>query len=507
MPILYLCNQGSRTNQLKEIVKSKYSKFFLAGLVLNVLCAWFSKGFFHVDEHFQIAEFCNYKLGKISLYESPWEVKWRLRSTLMPYLFYWLSRFLEFIGLYSPFFIAFVFRLFSGIAAWFITCRMCLLLIPQIKTQTGQRLLIIMSMLLWFVPFLSVRFSAENMSGLAFLYGAYLILRVQEGKTSNTSVYFFAGLLFGLSCFIRIQLSFAVAGFLLWFIKDKKIEWKHLGIMFLAVLIAVGLNSIIDSLFYGTPTFTPFNYFYVNIVQHKAQTYGISPWYFYITEYIVEAAPPLSVLFLIMFITGVYVCRNNPLVWAIVPFIIMHFFIGHKEYRFLFPLASVFVFVCAFGLDQWLQNEKYKKIHKYIYRAVVIINIPFLIYRTFIPAEATVNYSKYIYYNVKGNPPVLFILSDIPDYTMLSANASFYKNPDIDLIYIKKTEDLADYIRGNNLKTAYYLDRTKVGTNYEIVGYKKEMVYSIYPDWLLKYNLNNWKARTQIWMIYKFTKE
>jgi phosphatidylinositol glycan class B len=48
---------------MKEIIKSEYSKFFFAGLIFILICAWLSLGYNHPDEHFQVLEFGNYKLG------------------------------------------------------------------------------------------------------------------------------------------------------------------------------------------------------------------------------------------------------------------------------------------------------------------------------------------------------------------------------------------------------------------------------------------------------------
>jgi len=312
---------------LKEILQSKYSKFFLAGLLLNILCAWFSSGYFHADEHFQILEFCNYKLGQLPREFAPWELVAKVRSTLLPWMVYWLTEALARIYVYSPFVVVFLLRLFTGIAAWFISCRMCLLLIPQLKTSKGEKLLVLMSMFLWFIPFLNVRFSAENTSGITFLYGSYFILQAQYKNNKSLIPYVIAGLLFGLSCFLRVQMLFAVAGLLAWLLLVKKTGWKYFFVLFLSAMIPVGINYILDSLFYGTPVFTPFNYFYTNIVQHKAEFYGVSPWWYFIPTYLEKAGPPLSVFLLIMFICAIYKYPRHPLVWIALPFILIHFFL------------------------------------------------------------------------------------------------------------------------------------------------------------------------------------
>jgi hypothetical protein len=51
--------------------------------------------------------------------------------------------------------------------------------------------------------------------------------------------------------------------------------------MFKALSLALGalMCFFVDFIYYGTPTFPPWNFFYVNIVQGAAARYGISQWH------------------------------------------------------------------------------------------------------------------------------------------------------------------------------------------------------------------------------------
>ncbi len=59
--------------------------------------------------------------------------------------------------------------------------------------------------------------------------------------------------------------------------------------MALSALVAIGLNILLDSKFYGEPTFTPFNNYFQNITLHKAEGYGSYPWWYYIVEFTIRA--------------------------------------------------------------------------------------------------------------------------------------------------------------------------------------------------------------------------
>ena len=105
---------------MKEILKSKYSRFLLAGLVLNILCAWFSAGFHHADEHFQILEFSNYKMGYTPEIYMPWEFKQKMRAAFLPGIGYVIGEAMtNWCRLYNPFILAFLLRLLTGVAISF----------------------------------------------------------------------------------------------------------------------------------------------------------------------------------------------------------------------------------------------------------------------------------------------------------------------------------------------------------------------------------------------------
>lgn len=111
------------------------------------------------------------------------------------------------------------------------------------------------SLLLWFIPFLGVRFSAETYSGLSLL-GALAISR--KGLNSKNSHYVWGCI--GVWFLFRYQMAFAAAALLLWLLfiaRTRAIRLLQAGAAFLVVLL---FGLILDSWFYGAITFVPFNY-------------------------------------------------------------------------------------------------------------------------------------------------------------------------------------------------------------------------------------------------------
>ena len=89
------------------------------GAVALLLGAFYSVGFHHPDEHFQIIEFALQKMGRIHARELPWEFNEKMRPALQPILAIAGIRFCELLGWSSPFAIATFFRLVSVALSFF----------------------------------------------------------------------------------------------------------------------------------------------------------------------------------------------------------------------------------------------------------------------------------------------------------------------------------------------------------------------------------------------------
>jgi phosphatidylinositol glycan class B len=492
---------------LKEIAASKYSTFFWIGLLLTIICAWFSAGYLQLDEHFQVIEFANYKLGKIAASDMIWEFQWKVRATLLPWVAYLFLKLYGLAGMSNPFIAMFLLRLLTGFASWFICCRMCLFLIPNIKNQIAEKIFVLMTMFLWFIPYLNVRFTSENISGLLLLSGVYLILKTLKENRKNILPYIIASFLFAISCFIRIQISFAVLGFIAWMLWAQRPGWKIWFAMLVSAIAGISINFLLDYLFYGQAVFTPYTYFYANIVLHKASSFGQEPFWFFFSGFLIKAVPPLSLFLLIFFFTGIYKNPKDPLVWAVVPFLLIHLLIAHKELRFLFPMVFIFIYTCALGLDYWLQNKTYQKMHKTIFRISAFMCIPLLIYRTILSAETRVDCCEYLYHSANVTQTPFFILSDIVNESMIfDHSSSFYRNPNINYLGVQTYEQVADYLKTHIPETAFCLGNKFLGFNAEINGYRVTEGYCYFPDFILKFNINDWEKRTAIPVIYKLTK-
>ncbi len=436
----------------------------------------------------------------------PWEYYERMRSTLLPLFTYSIARVLLACGAYSPYALTFILRLIIGIAYWFVTCRLCLFLLPKLKTEIAKKAFVLLSVLLWYVPYISVRFTPENVAGLMFLWGFYLIMRSKEKASSPMISYLLAGLLFGIAFFIRIQMAFAIAGFLAWLLFVNKTPIKYFLVLGLVAGAAIGINIIIDHWYYHAWVLSPVNYFVANIIKHKSAEFGVDPWWFYFSEFVMKGMPPISIILLVFFFAGFIKNLRNPLVWSILAFLLIHFAIGHKELRFLFSMAFAFTYVVALGLDYLLTQPVYQKIHKYVYALMLIVGIPMLIYRSIIPACITINYMKYLYYNAEEkNTPALYNPADYEN-AFYHLDVGFYTNGNLIPVLADSASKIKTYLEVNRPKTAFYIGRNSRSYFDTIKGYTIDMAYTVYPDWIMKHDFNNWEERSNIWRIFKFTR-
>lgn len=489
---------------MKTIFQSSYAVYFKWSLLLYAVTAYFSVGFHHPDEHFQILEFSTYKLQNTPPADLPWEFLAQIRPALQPFIAYYFTSFFHFIGLYNPFIIASVFRLIMAFLAWFIICKLLLLFVADFATERGKKLFILLSFFLWFLPYINVRFSSENTATISFLWVIYLVLKPYTSNLKKIVSFFSIGFLIGLTFFFRFQMAFAIIGLGVWLLFIKKISLQNWLSLILSSSIIMFICVAIDRWFYGTWILTPYNYFSVNIIQNVAASFGVDPWWKYFELFIVMAVPPLSLVLFWFLGKGVLFKPQHIFTFILIPFLIGHFAIGHKEMRFLFPMWFMFIYLTSVGIDKAI--EKYQaskflnlKVINFSFKFFIILNGAMLIYRTFAPAQETLPYYKYGYYNLKPNSTVLCINEYL--FGLAGLHTNFYKPKTITEILFNNETELSTYFKNLKQDSAIVFTNTANLGN-ELKKYKNKRIYTLYPEWILKFNINNWEDRANISSIY-----
>jgi GPI mannosyltransferase 3 len=359
---------------------------FIIAIIWYALTAYFSNGYFHADEHYQIIEFSGILNGTNTAKDLAWEYHAQIRPALQPTICYLIFKACDFISITNPYHKAFILRLITGllsvIAIFFFTNSCKSMILPK-----NRKLFLVLSYFLWFLPFINVRFSSETWSGIALLFALSFIIR----NKTRFQTYLLIGCLIGLSFLFRYQIVFASLGLILWLIFIRHETIPKISIVLASAVLVVIVGFFIDSWYYGQWTLTFWKYFNVNLIEGKADQFGTEPWYFYINHIIQDSFFPIGILILALFFFLIIKQYNSIFIWTILPFLFIHSVIAHKEVRFLFPLINfipVILIIAKQEIPQkmWVNRPNY--IIKVLLITVLIINTLGVIVASIKPAGA-----------------------------------------------------------------------------------------------------------------------
>ncbi|MCC6186717.1 MAG: hypothetical protein IT256_06155 [Chitinophagaceae bacterium] len=152
-------------------------RIIFIAILAHTICAWFSLGFHHPDEHYQLLEFANYKLGHTPLEKLPWEYPSEMRPGLQPLMVYLLLKPYYALGFTDPYSFATLLRFISAAMAFYTAWAFHQAIKGQIKTLFLQNVHLVLSLLGWGLVYLHVRFSSENWSAITFAWAIILLWR------------------------------------------------------------------------------------------------------------------------------------------------------------------------------------------------------------------------------------------------------------------------------------------------------------------------------------------
>ncbi len=468
---------------------------FLVCILGLIIASIFSLGYHHFDEHFQILEFAGSKLGLTSPENLPWEYHSQMRPSIQPVIAILLYKTLSFFGISSPFSITLVFRLLSALLA-FVSMRLIYrVYCEKFKDRNLRNWFLVFSFFLWFVFYIGVRFSSENWSGIFFTIAFCLYFLFQK---RNTFSFILIGLVLGLSFLFRYQSGFLVFGFLCWasFIKREKI--LNLLLLISGVLLISFFGVLIDRWFYGEWTLTIWNYIDLNLIQDKVSSFGVEPWWWYFEKFFLQGIPPLSLLFIIGTFIFLIFKPKSPITWSIIPFLLIHFVIGHKELRFLFPivyfLPVILIEALNFIQERYMKNLSSKKYIKVLMKLCLVINFVLLMITFFKPPDPHVSLYKKIYNSYK-EPTVLNCIAQNPYHRVLDIH--FYKRKNLTIREIQSLNEVSHLSDTTNLIAFTNKNKPK--------GFScdNKLIYSSIPQWLLEFDFNSWQKRINIWYVYE----
>ncbi len=465
------------------------SPFPILGLLCFTVAAFFSKGFHHLDEHFQILEFASWKLGFTPEGDLPWEYSAKMRSSLQPWLVILVRRALYFFGSENPFLVTFFLRLLTAFLSWSAIFLLLKTFQSEIKKSWLSEWVLPFSFIFSVSIYNGVRFSSENWGALFFVFGLCLLV---SHRSSQRIIFFMTGIFLGLSFLCRFQMAMMIFGLLIWVFAIRKMGHREILVLFFGIWVSLALGVLMDHAFYGGWPLTFWNYFYQNLVQGKASSFGVQPWYEYFKLLFFYLIPPFSLLFVggLFSFFGLY--PKHPFTFCLVPFLLIHFALGHKEARFLFPVLYFLPLILGLSfqrLFEKLQNATaLAHYFKSFMRFFWVINALALIVVLFHPADKDVEFFEAVYFSHKSR----LLFQTVNPYSRAGGNMNYYKPPQFSLEAFSEDRDSQSQL-SDVLISLPSSSPPPEGAR---------LIYQSAPEWITLFNFNHWLERARLWNLY-----
>ncbi len=474
-------------------------RWLFLSLFLHLLCAYFSVGFFHFDEHFQVLEFLNYRMGYSSADDLPYEFKAGLRGWILPGICYLIAKFWLLLGFDSPTLWATHFRVFSGLIGWLSLVGVALCSDPFFPSQKLRQWAIRGLSLFWLFPYIHARCSSDSLGGsFLFLAISYFLLAQKNHLIHPTSTWskpnmsgWASGFLLGISFQFRYQMAFSILGFGIWCLFLNQAKIRSIFFMGASFTSTLFLGGAID--FWGYGKWLPVFWNYLTwsltnstILNDGAVLINVEPSYYYLAL-LFRSLPPTGFLIAVGVFTSWTLNPKNILTWVTAPFVLAHFVMAHKEPRYLFPMADAVPFLLVMNAPHFSKFsiefiEGRKKLIDGIRNLLYSLNLCGLIVVCFRPSFAPVNF---YYYLLNHYPQLreLYYLGENP-FKLIHLPVNFYKPRQLQTIPVSKLNELEKLLRTK--AQGYYLfnDRDQLPEELTLVRKFCHLEYSTLPRWL-----------------------
>ena len=369
------------------------------GLLLIVVAALRSEGYYRADEHFQTIEFASFKLGRTPAEALPWEFRAQLRSWLQPGLYVVLARAAGAVGVCDPIRQALAFRLVSGLLMWVALASLTGSFRTLLPGPAPRRWAVRLTWLAFWTPFLAVRTSSEGLAASFTVLAVVALARATLGPGGKGSL-LGAGLLFGLAFEVRFAAAVVPAGLAAWGLATRRLRLRDVGLLATGVLAVVALAGLIDRWGYGTWAFPPLDYLDVNLWRDvAAERFGSRPWYGYLSLAGTSVLAPLLLLAFAGAATAWIRFPGHVLSASTAPFVLAHVALAHKETRFLLPvapLAPALLVLAASRGEGWLSGLARRPV-RLLLGLLLAVNLGALAVLTLVPPRPQTAFQRYVY--------------------------------------------------------------------------------------------------------------
>lgn len=339
--------------------------------MLRLIAAIFSEGYAFHDDHFDVTRVAHsWAHGIPHWLETGIPPKHSMFYAGINAGIIWFT---EAFGGHDPYTKTLVLRIIHGVYSGLIVllCFKISLLLSGLKNAklTGWIIAV-----LWFMPFMSVRFLVEMVCVPPLLLGFYLLIKASKSVIKVDFSYLMAGLLFGLSFAFRYHTILFAGGVGLVLLFKK--EWRGSMIFTMGYLIMAFLTiGLIDLIFFDYPFHSLVEYFAHN--SNNAGNYiSGSPLKFTLTTF-GFLIPPISLFIMIGYAKSF---KIEPLMFmAVLVFFVFHSAFPNQQERFILPMFPMLIILGVIGwrliINDWKFWQKYPMINSICWKFFWGINI------------------------------------------------------------------------------------------------------------------------------------
>ena len=460
-----------------------YHRLLIVAVIVHLCAAWFSHGYYQIDEHHQILEYAALKEGVVSEKDILW-YEARARSMFQPFIAYSISQVLSAIGVESPFLWAAVLRLLSVALALAAALLFFVAHQEDLKYENTRRWMLAAMLLLWVLVFYHARFSSEGWMASLMLAGL-AFWRMRGG----VGFLFAAGACFGLAFACRYQAGFMLlplAVFALWREKPPAIVKMAAG-AFCAFL----LQFIIDWWFYGEPSLPWLNY----LEFHLDNSANLSPWHMYLRKG-GEFIPLFGYLLPLILAAFWFLFPRHALTWATVLYVAFHFYNENRQFRFMLPVLVFLPLMTAMVWEHAVSvRPVFNRVFLWLLKISAVINAPLILSAAFVPAAVEVKLLRDCILPNANEQVFLLNHGDMKSDVILR----FYIRNSVEFVAVADESELAAKVDN---EPVLYVARKSRAEQLRQNGFVFEAVCHAIPKWLLQYNINGWVDRASIFPVY-----
>lgn len=224
-------------------------------------------------------------------------------------------------------------------------------------------------------------------------------------------------------------------------------------------------------------------------------SFSTEPWWEYFAQVLERAVPPFSLLYLLPPLMLFALRPKHVLTWTVLPFLLVHMMIGHKELRFLFPMLGLVPLLVVHGLvlvrvRWWPEMSTSSGVH-IASRIFVAVHIPLLLVAMFKPADSEIGLYRTVYVDYKM-PITLYFEGEHPYHRVEEIN--FYRRPSL---------SIAPWSGIDDGLAARFLFVGRGELPEELRDWKATVQYTSFPHWVKYVNVGGWVERSNRWTVWE----